>query len=236
MSDDSSSEAEGVYSERLATVERTIAWERHGAPQGASVHPDGCMDLIWIDDVLLVAGPDTRSQQSSSRGDRDIVGLRFGPGVGPDVLGVPAQELRDQRVPLDALWSSASVRTMTDRVAESDDRAVALETIAHERLEEHGPPDPFASAVVRSLQAGMPVSHIASATSFSERQLHRRCLAAFGYGAKTLGRVLRFQRALGLLDDEPLGTVAALAGYADQAHLAREVKTMTGSTPSRLTL
>ncbi|WP_143615380.1 helix-turn-helix domain-containing protein, partial [Streptomyces sparsogenes] len=65
--------------------------------------------------------------------------------------------------------------------------------------------------------------------------LHRRSLAAFGYGPKTLARVLRLNRAL---DAARAGTafaeVAALAGYADQAHLAREVKALTGVPLGRL--
>ncbi|OMI40139.1 AraC family transcription regulator [Streptomyces sparsogenes DSM 40356] len=65
--------------------------------------------------------------------------------------------------------------------------------------------------------------------------MHRRSLAAFGYGPKTLARVLRLNRAL---DAARAGTafaeVAALAGYADQAHLAREVKALTGVPLGRL--
>lgn len=69
----------------------------------------------------------------------------------------------------------------------------------------------------------------------SERQLHRRSLAAFGYGPKTLARVLRFDRALALAQDGvPLAETAALAGYADQPHLAREVKALSGVPLGRL--
>jgi AraC-like DNA-binding protein len=51
----------------------------------------------------------------------------------------------------------------------------------------------------------------------------------FGYGAKTLGRVLRMQRALALARGgvRP-ADAAARAGYADQSHLARDVKEMAG--------
>ena len=34
----------------------------------------------------------------------------------------------------------------------------------------------------------------------AERHLHRRCLDAFGYGAKTLTRILRMNRALDLAE------------------------------------
>ena len=59
--------------------------------------------------------------------------------------------------------------------------------------------------------------------------MRRRSLAAFGYGPKTLQRVLRFQRALGLArSGMALADVAQAAGYADQPHLANEVRVLAG--------
>jgi AraC-like DNA-binding protein len=65
----------------------------------------------------------------------------------------------------------------------------------------------------------------------SERHLHRRCLAKFGYGPKTLHRVLRFNQAMDLAyAGTTFADVADQAGYADQAHLSREVKSLAGAT------
>jgi AraC-like DNA-binding protein len=71
---------------------------------------------------------------------------------------------------------------------------------------------------------------------WSERTLRRRCLDAFGYGPKTLERILRFQYFLRLLarDRTPLSVLAIEAGYADQAHLAREVRRLSGQSPGKL--
>ncbi|MGW5695942.1 helix-turn-helix domain-containing protein, partial [Streptomyces asiaticus] len=77
--------------------------------------------------------------------------------------------------------------------------------------------------------------HGATPDSARERQLHRRSLAAFGYGPKTLGRVLRLNRALDLARTGlPFAEVAATAGYADQAHLARDVRALAGVPLGRL--
>jgi AraC-like DNA-binding protein len=66
--------------------------------------------------------------------------------------------------------------------------------------------------------------------------LHRISLAAFGYGPKTLARVLRLQRALRLARaGVPFAETAVRAGFADQAHLARDVKDLTG-VPLRVLL
>ncbi|MBO1418112.1 helix-turn-helix domain-containing protein, partial [Streptomyces sp. FH025] len=48
-------------------------------------------------------------------------------------------------------------------------------------------------------------------------------------GPKTLARILRLQRALGLARaGVPLADTAARTGYADQSHLAREVRELAG--------
>ncbi|HEV2781303.1 MAG TPA: AraC family transcriptional regulator, partial [Actinophytocola sp.] len=95
--------------------------------------------------------------------------------------------------------------------------------------------DPVAAAVLRLLRGGAAVGSIAGALGMSQRQLHRRCLAAFGYGAKVLHRVLRFDLAVRLArSGSPFADVAYRVGYADQAHLAREVKALGGVPLTRL--
>jgi methylphosphotriester-DNA--protein-cysteine methyltransferase len=57
-----------------------------------------------------------------------------------------------------------------------------------------------------------------------------------GYGPKTLHRVLRFQRFMRhlTLPNIDLAAAAAVAGYADQAHLSRESRRLAGLTPRQL--
>lgn len=193
------------------------------------------MDLIWVDGALLVAGPDTAAQRGYWPPGTEFTGLRFAPGTAPGILGVAAHELRDQRVPLEDLWPSARVRRLTEYVAESPAVAAALEQIAVERLRHAEPPDPRIAGIVDHIRAGAPVAATAEVVGMGERQLHRRCLAAFGYGPKTLARILRMNRALDLArSGTPLAAVAAAAGYADQAHLTRDVKALTGEPPGAL--
>ncbi len=116
--------------------------------------------------------------------------------------------------------------TLADRVTAAADRAVALEELALERWLSA---DPTVAGIVTSLSAGATVADTADAVGIGERRLHRRCLDAFGYGPKTLARILRLQRAVRLArDGTPFATVAATSGYADQAHLSREVKELAG--------
>ncbi len=208
-----------------------VAWERP-SPEGDTglVLPDGCMDLIWTDGTLIVAGPDTRAHGPGEPGT--YAGLRFPPGTGPAVLGVPAAALRDQRVPLSDIWPAARVRRLAGQVNGAADRLSALEDLAARVMP---PADPELGLIVKSLDAGAGVAQTAALAGLGERRLHRRCLDAFGYGPKTLARILRLTRALDLARKGiPFATVAAQAGYADQAHLARDVKDMAGVPLSSL--
>jgi transcriptional regulator GlxA family with amidase domain len=69
-----------------------------------------------------------------------------------------------------------------------------------------------------------------------ERQLRRRFAAAVGYGPKTLQRILRLQALLHHAQHASLGLAALAAelGYADQAHMTREVGALAGVSPSVL--
>ncbi|MEU8898938.1 helix-turn-helix domain-containing protein [Nocardia sp. NPDC048505] len=218
------------YRERPARLRGAVVWERTIAGAvSAPVLPDGCMDLLWREGRLAVAGPDTAAFTPAMGAGARVAGIRFFPGTAPALLGVPAGELRDRRVDLADLWPAATVRRLTERVAAAADRPAALEAIALERAAVVEPPDPVLRQVVRELAAGRSVASTAASAGLHARVLHRRSLAAFGYGPKTLARILRLQRALAAArSGTPFAEAAAATGYADQAHFAREVRELAG--------
>ncbi len=221
-----------MYRERASRLAGGVVWTRTAdRPATARILPDGCTDLIWTGRRLLVAGPDTRAHLVADTPGARYVGLRFAPGTGPAVFGVPAAEVRDRRVPLAALWPRDLAEELTERAAAAADPARVLEAAAGRRLRAGAGPDPLCAAVLAAARDGRPVASVARSVGLGERQLHRRCLAAFGYGPKTLARVVRLRRAIRLARaGVPSAEVASAAGYADQAHLAREVKALTGVT------
>lgn len=207
-----------------------MVWTNEPSGPGTGrVLPDGCMDLLWHDGRLLVAGPDTRAYITEGT-PTAWAGVRFYPGTAPTFLGFPAHEVRDRRVELADLWSAAVVRRLSARVNAADDPASGLEEVALERAGEVSePPDPLLGKVVAALHAGRSVAATADELGLGARQSHRRSLVAFGYGPKTLARVLRLRRALALArDGVAYAETAVRAGYADQAHLARDVRELAG--------
>ncbi|MFF7448074.1 MULTISPECIES: helix-turn-helix domain-containing protein [unclassified Streptomyces] len=218
-----------MYAQRPSRLDGAVVWTNTPSGSGPGrVLPDGCMDLLWHEGRLLVAGPDTRAYVTEGA-PTAWAGVRFFPGTAPTLLGVPARELLDRRVDLADLWPAAEVRRLTARVNAAPDPASGLEEVALGRAAEVEPGDPLLRHVVDALDAGRPVAATADELGLGARQLHRRCLAAFGYGPKTLARVLRLQRALGLArGGVPYAETAARAGFADQAHLARDVRELAG--------
>lgn len=224
-----------MYRERASRLTGAVVWtSTPSGGGGGRVLPDGCMDLLWNEGRLLVAGPDTRPHLTEGRPSA-WAGVRFPPGTAPALLGVPAHELRDLRVALSDLWPAAGVRRMAARVNAADDPAHALEDLALRRAARTPPPDPLLGRLVTALDAGRPVAATADELGVGARQLHRLSLAAFGYGPKTLARILRMRRALALArTGVPFAETAARTGYADQAHLSREIRDLTGLPPGGL--
>jgi AraC-like DNA-binding protein len=217
-------------------------WWRELAPGAAGdghlVIPDACMDLIaYSDGRVIVAGPDTRPSAGGLPAGGAAVGIRFRPGAASAFLGVPASELRDLRVPLDDIAPRLGDR-LAQRVAGSpavDHAGLMLDAVAGSWRDE---PDPLVRELVAALDAGPPrgLPEIAARLGTTERTLRRRADAALGYGPRTLARILRLQRAIALGRDRdlPLAAIAAAAGYADQPHMSREVRRMTGRSPGSL--
>ena len=84
---------------------------------------------------------------------------------------------------------------------------------------------------------GDQIDRLCQKMGIGPRQLHRRFLATVGLGPKLFQSVVRFQRLLDLACLSPLMGLAGLAaeaGYADQSHMTREVRSLAGLSPLRL--
>ena len=200
------------------------------------VLPDACTDLIWQGGVgAFVAGPDTGPAPSEWRPGTVLVGARFRPGAGGAALGVPLSEVLDQRVDADDLPGVPRGRLPGSLSPEEAIRRVAA--IAAQMVTER-PPDRLVLEAARLLgRPGAQAELVAEQLGIGERQLRRRCQAAVGYGPRMLHRVLRFRRFVSRIDAGgavDLATIAAEAGYADQAHLTRESNELAGLTPAAL--
>jgi AraC-like DNA-binding protein len=200
------------------------------------VWPDAGVDVIWQQgSSALVAGPDTGPMPADIDPGAVLVGARFRPGAAGPALGLPMHELRDQRIALSEIRADLDRKLSGDMTPDSAvGRVVEIvgEMVAAE------PPDPLVRhAATRLADAAASLDDLTEDGDVSGRQLRRRFIQALGYGPKVLERVLRFQRLLKLLETRPVANLASAAvdlGYADQAHMTRECRRLSGKTPGEL--
>ncbi|TDW21711.1 helix-turn-helix domain-containing protein [Kribbella kalugense] len=231
-----------TYDERhpiglLTGLVRTVWIQRTGSqPYPQRDLPTGGVELHCpVGGVPRLIGPLTVAQLQVIPARTTIVGVRFMPGAGTALLGVPADELVDCVVDL---WGPAAM-AIGSTVADAATPEAALLGVQRYLAAQQLRPDPVVAEMVRRL---MPwertgIATLADDLALSESQLRRRCLTAVGVGPKALQRTLRFQGYLALAQagfGGGLADLAAETGYADHAHLTRECVRLTGVTPRDL--
>jgi AraC-like DNA-binding protein len=169
------------------------------AARSGLVLPDACSDLIWEQGVgAYVAGPDTGPARPMIKAGAVIVGVRFRPSAGGQVLKTPLSAIINQRVPLADLLPRAARRLPpTLDPEEAADRVLA---ITGGLVVDGAPDQAMARAAALLRDPAARAEAVAAEVGLSERQFRRRSQAAAGYGPKTLQRVLRFHRFVRLLD------------------------------------
>ncbi|MEU4192066.1 DUF6597 domain-containing transcriptional factor [Kribbella sp. NPDC026611] len=221
----------------LAGLVRTVWIQRTGSrPYPQRNLPTGGVELHCpVGGVPRVIGPLTKAQVQVLSPRTTIVGVRFMPGAGTALLGMPADELVDLSVELWG-WAAEVIGTV---VAGAPTPQAALMGVQRYLALQPLRPDPLVTEMVRRLMPwdSTGIATLAGDLALSESQLRRRCLTATGVAPKALQRTLRFQGYLALAQagfGGGLADLAAETGYADHAHLTRECVRLTGVTPREL--
>lgn len=216
----------------------------HASTDEYRVVPDGCVDIFWTGTRLFLAGPDTTPVLERIAYRSCISGIRFYPGAAYAWLGVPLSGLLNARVPLAEFWGHEADR-IEDKLHEASGMSATaiLQQELLGRIARVGQPDRQIASLRGCASSFRPNSSVPGVRELtlrlgvSERTFRRRCIDAFGYGFKTLQRILRFQRLFHLAMQSPNSGLADLAfdiGFADQAHMSREVRRLCDMTPSEL--
>ncbi len=240
----------------LPLVERV--WTLRTAPgEGPGLQrvlPDGCMDILFSlgsapreeggegrRPPSYVVGAMTGPQLVRHQGGVDLVGVRFRPGAAPAFLEVPAHEVTDGILPLDAAWAglAAEARERLGEAERDDARVAALEGVLLRVLKRgRGRLDAAVVAACRAVEdtlGPLGVDALTREAGVGRRQFERRFRTAVGLSPGTAVRVQRFRRALVELrrPGATLAGAALAAGYYDQPHLTRDFRALAGTTPGR---
>ena len=175
------------------------------------------------------------------------VGAMLQPAAGVLVLGGPVSRITDtfadlQAVPgLDGLRLAAGVRSAIGDGPDDPERRRAAVGVVESALAALLPVDEqglLVNAVVEYVEGDPEVVRVAQVCAkfgVAERTLQRLLVRRIGLHPKWLIQRRRLQEAAARLRSggTDLARLAADLGYADQAHLTRDFRTVTGLTPGQ---
>ncbi|PBC41611.1 AraC family transcriptional regulator [Rhodococcus sp. ACPA4] len=200
--------------------------------------PDLCADFI-VDSTgkAWLVGPATVADLVTTAPGVTRWGVRINPPALRSILGTDAEIVQDTKIDFGDVLSSRQARILADAL-----RSTRVDATLLENLWPSICPDDTAQIGYAALTASpeIRVREVASDLGVSERHFRRTIAASTGLSPKTIQRVQRMQNVLMLARGTntsahmSLADLAVHAGYADQAHLSRDVQALTGVTPTQL--
>ena len=200
--------------------------------------PDGCADIIVCDDhPPTVAAPDAMTRRVQLRDGSMLTGIRLRPGAWHAVFGCPASQFLNSGPLLSDVAAGAwKLHQAVLQASNLADRLAALEGWVRNALVRATADDRTIIAACRMLSRDpVAISAVADSLDWNVRTMHRRFLAACGYGPKHFQKIMRIQAVLRAAQAVPSAGLAELAmatGFADQAHMTRDFRSITGLTPA----
>lgn len=203
--------------------------ERIGGPVAERVLPTGLAQVIVDLDtgVATLVGP--RTESAIVRPPRRAAGFSLSGSGLARIVGGDSQQLVDAAIDIDDLGRLAS-----DGPASGCD--ADLEAFAAQLVERFDVDDHIVLAE-ELLRSGVPASSVSSQLGLDRRRFVPAFRSLVGLAPKhyeTLRRLQRTSRLLRSSGDAPLAVIAVEVGYADQSHMSREVRRLTGHTPNEL--
>jgi AraC-like DNA-binding protein len=169
---------------------------------------------------------------------RYCIGVHFKPGGAHAFLEGSTGELADGAVPLEMIWGRDASR-LREQLHEATTPSAKLDILANAliaRQRDDGDDPVVAHALdIFARHPGARVGDVARQTALSRKRFIRVFFDRVGVTPKRYWRIRRFQRVLRHIRrraPDRWSAVAMRYGYADQAHLIREFRELSGLTPT----
>jgi AraC-like DNA-binding protein len=175
-------------------------------------------------------------------GNQEGVSVLLSPLGARTLLGHPASELWHLSLEADEVVGRNGLQ-LSERLHETDDwdeRFAACDQVLTRLLGHRTVAPELAEAWRILVRSGgrVPVADVAAEVGYTRQYLRHRFTQEFGLGPKRAARLIRFDRACGMLLKSPpllsIAQIAVAAGYYDQAHLHRDFAELAGCTPVEL--
>ena len=221
------------------------------APTSFEVQPDGYAEVIfYFGSPCSIATPEGAQLLPSpflvgllnqpahfyTQNCLEIIGIRCFPWTVFNLLGLPAGKdgVRVIRHPIAQLHARLAQWVAAGKVEEAIAEVGQYflsdqpETADNQLLGKAG-------GALRAAHGTLPVHQVAAAAHATVRTLERKFKQAAGHTVKDVSGLMRFEQVRNHLWQHPAASLAGLAhelGYTDQAHLSREFKRYSGTTPA----
>lgn len=201
-----------------------------GAPQAGDAH------------VSFVAGLAPSHVEITSAGQSCCLQINFTPMGARAVLGRPMNELAGVLLDPGGVFGGAfdQLRERLGNEASVPNMLDLAERFLVSRLAGVRPRDArtlWAYDRLVKARGTLGVGQLAELADVSRKHLNRLFLDAVGLAPKAVSRIVRFEAAVSLASASSKpdwSGIAAECGFADQAHLIREFRALSGSTPLHL--
>ncbi|OQP57247.1 AraC family transcriptional regulator [Niastella vici] len=218
---------------------------------GFEVLPDGYAEIIFYfgSDCSLLNNGSLQALPSPfmvgllnepvifySKKQLEIIGIRCFPWTVFDLLGLPsgkdsvrifAHPIAQLQVTLHECIHAGNITEAMARVKQyflNARSTIAIDSMLYK-----------AGVAMSKANGTLPVSQVAVAAHATVRTLERKFKQAAGHTVKDVSGLMRFEQVRNRLWHFPGSNLAGLAhelGYTDQAHLSREFKRYSGTTPA----
>lgn len=203
--------------------------------------PDGRVDLIFDLDSreAFIAGPNQRPFDVRHERPIRLLGATMSPEIASASLETEIGATGGAWRTLDSVLGLFA-RQLTGRIAACESDAARLATLETFLLARVGAVDRRVSRAVAEIvrsSGRIGVATLSRDSGASPRNLTRLFDRWVGLPPKIFARIARAQEALRRIQAIPspnLKTLAAELGFADQAHMSRELKKITGVQPSQM--
>jgi AraC-like DNA-binding protein len=227
-----------------ASVEHwwSVAWRLPpGERRVRQTLPHPSIHVVQEGQQVTVVGVNRGRFAWTLEGQGRVFAAKFRPGAFRGLLKAPVSTLTDKVVPLAQVVGRARAADYRDRLlscANDHERVAVAQAFFAALL----PPPPADAALLEQLVEAVAtdrtvttVEALRERSGMHLRELQRWFRDAVGISPKWMIQRYRLHEALLALEGQPvdLARVAAELGYADQAHFARDFKSLVGLSPSQ---
>lgn len=221
------------------------------AYHGEFMHPTGGYGIVFnLGDVLqldaqavsepvFLDGANTVSRKMGFFGRVEVMGVRFREGGAYPFLGLPLNELRNERT-LSAALERLGLRrlqaqiqgteSLSTRISLLEEWLIGRLSLGHER----SIIIPASLAILQKKGWHWSIPDLAQELAIGQRQLERLYQVQVGISPKQYAKLLRVEQArldLKQLNGQTTTRLGANLGYYDQSHFIREFRDVIGMTP-----